>query len=269
MIYVGIDLHKKNARMTAVDERGKILMNRKIPHTREVIRYEALHLPKHVRYAIESSSVWEDTYRYMTEELGLNVIVSNPYMTLLIAKSKKTDKVDAAVLADMLRGDFISQCYVPDCETSSARKVVRHRHSLVEKRTSHKNSIHGILLQMSFKPGAAVPFTPVWLARVRQIGDYRIDDHPMQISSLNESIIKSDVKIAGMAKDNPGAMLLKTIPGVGYFSALVTSSMMGDIERFNRSDDLCSYAGLVPSVRSSAGTVHHGRITHRGDALMR
>ena len=138
---------------------------------------------------------------------------------------------------------------------------------LVEKRTSHKNSIHGILLQMSFKPGAAVPFTPVWLARVRQI-DYRIDDHPMQISSLNESIIKSDVPIAGMAKDNPGAMLLKTIPGVGYFSA-VTSSMMGDIERFNRSDDLCSYAGLVPSVRSSAGTVHHGRITHVQDALMR
>ena len=270
MVYVGIDLHKKNAQIAAADERGKILMNRKIPHTREAIRYETLHLPKHAKYVIESSSVWEGTYCYMTEELGLNVIVSNPYMTLLIAKSKKkTDKVDAAVLADMLRGDFISQCYVPDRETSSARKVVRHRHSLVEKRTSHKNSIHGILLQMSFKLRAAVPFTPVWLARVRRIGDYRIDDHLMQISSLNESIIKSDVKIADMAKDNPDAMLLKTIPGVGYFSALVISSMIGDIERFNRSDDLCSYAGLVPSVRSSAGTVHHGRITHRGDALMR
>ena len=203
MIYVGIDLHRKNAQMAAVGECGKILMNRKIPHTREAIRYEALHLPKHAKYVIESSSVWEGTYRYMTEELGLNVIVSNPYMTLLIAKSKKTDKVDAAVLADMLRGDFISQCCVPDRETSSARKVVRHRHSLVEKRTSHRNSIHGILLQMSFKPGAAVPFTPVWLARVRRIGDYRIDDHLMQISSLNKSIIKADVRISGMAKDTP------------------------------------------------------------------
>ena len=207
MVYVGIDLHKKNTQIAAADERGKILMNKKIPHTREAIRYEALHLPKHARYVIESSSVWEGTYRYMTKELGLDVIVSNLCMTLLTAKSKKkTDKVDAAVLADMLRGAFISQCYVPDRRTSDERKAVRHRHKLVGKRPDHKNAIHGILLQISFESGAAVPFTPVWLTRVRRIGDYRIDDHLMQIRSLNESIIKSDVRIAGMAKDNPDAI---------------------------------------------------------------
>ena len=72
---------------------------------------------------------------------------------------------------------------------------------------------------MSFKPGTAVPFMPVWLVRVRRVDDYRIDDCLMQIRSLNVSINKADVKIAGMAKDNPNAMLLKTIPRVGYFSA--------------------------------------------------
>ena len=144
----------------------------------------------------------------MAGELGLDVVVSNPYMTLLIAKSKKkTDRVDAAVLADMLRGDFISQCYVPDRKTSDERKAVRHRHKLVGKRTDHKNAIHWILLQMSFKPGAAAPFSPVWLASVRRIGDYRIDDHLMQIRSLNESIIKADV-IASMAKDNAWGRVL-------------------------------------------------------------
>ena len=177
--------------------------------------------------------------------------------------------MDAVVLADMLRGDFISQRYVPNRETSSAREAVRHRYSLVEKRISHKNSIHRILLQIPFKPGAAVPFTPVWLARIRQIDGYGIDDHLMQIDSLNESIIKSDVKITGMAKDNPDAILLKTIPGVGYFLALVISSMIGSIGRFNGSDGLCSYAGLVPSVRSFAEIVYHGRITHSRSALMR
>ena len=48
-----------------------------------------------------------------------------------------------------------------------------------------------------------------------------------------------------------------------YITAQVISSMIGDIGRFNSPDGLCSYAGLAPSVRSSAGTVHHGRITHR------
>ena len=53
MIYVGIDLHKKNVQIAVVDERGKILTNRKILYTRESIRYEASHLPKHARYTAE------------------------------------------------------------------------------------------------------------------------------------------------------------------------------------------------------------------------
>ena len=97
MVYVGIDLHKKSAQVAAADKREKSLMNRKIPHTRETIRYEASYLHKHAKYVIESSSVWEGTYRCMTEELGLDMIVSNPYTMLLIAKSKKkTDKADVA-----------------------------------------------------------------------------------------------------------------------------------------------------------------------------
>ena len=56
-----------------------------------------------------------------------------------------------------------------------------------------------------------------------------------------------------MVKDSPEAMLLKSIPGVGNYSALVISSMIGDVGRFNSPQNLISYAGLAPSVRSSAG----------------
>ena len=117
MISVGLDLHKKTAQVAAMDKDGTVLFNRKIPHTREAIKVDVDRLPKHAKYVIESSSVWEETYRYMAEDLGLDVILSNPYTTMLIAKSKKkTDKVDAAVLADMLRGNYIPPCYVPDSQ---------------------------------------------------------------------------------------------------------------------------------------------------------
>ena len=117
------------------------------------------HLPTHAKYAMESSSVWEGSYRLMTEEMGLDVTLSNPYTTLLIAKSKKkTDKVDVVVLADMHRGGYIASCYVPDVKTSDERKLVRHRSGLVRRRTSCKNSIHGILLQSNF-PAKAAPFS--------------------------------------------------------------------------------------------------------------
>ena len=270
MIYVGMDLHKLTAQIAAMDKGGNVLFNRKIQHTLEAIEMEVDRLPKHAKYVIESSSVWEETYRYMTEDLNLDVILSNPYTTLLIAKSKKkTDKVDAAVLADLLRGDYISPCYVPDRKTSDERKAVRHRDNLVRKRTSYKNMVHGILLQLNFKTHGTKPFSPKWLARVGQIDDYRIKEYFRQIEHHRDAIIQADVRVARMVRDNPDALLLTTIPGVGNFAALTVASMIGNIERFNRPEALCSYAGVVPSVRGSADIVHHGHITKNGDKLMR
>ena len=64
-------------------------------------------------------------------------------------------------------------------------------------------------------------------------------------------------------------MLLKTIPGVGNYSALIISSEIGDIARFHRPEKLSAYAGIVPSVRNSAEIVQHGRITRRGSRSLR
>ena len=62
---------------------------------------------------------------------------------------------------------------------------------------------------------------------------------------------------------------MKTIPGIGNYSALVIAAEIGDIKRFHGSDKLCAYAGLVPSVRNSADKVIHGHITKRGSRMLR
>ena len=100
---------------------------------------------------------------------------------------------------------------------------------------------------------------------VRQIDDYRIKEYLGQIEYHNDAIIRADTRIARLVKDNPNALLLKTIPGVGNFTALTVASMIGDIGRFNSPEALCAYAGVVPSVRGSANVVHHGHITKNGD----
>ena len=64
-------------------------------------------------------------------------------------------------------------------------------------------------------------------------------------------------------------MLLKSMPGVENYSASVIFSMIGDVGRFNSSQNLISYTGLAPSVRSFADVARYGRITKRGDTLMR
>ena len=67
------------------------------------------------------------------------------------------------------------------------------------------------------------------------------------------------------------ASLLMTIPSIGYYSALLIVSEIGDINRFPDSHHLCSYAaGLIPSTHSSGGIItYHGNITKRGSKYMR
>ena len=56
---------------------------------------------------------------------------------------------------------------------------------------------------------------------------------------------------------------------MGKFTALIIASEIDDIKRFPDPDKLVGYMGLAPSVRNSAGIVHHGRITRAGNKMVR
>ena len=71
------------------------------------------------------------------------------------------------------------------------------------------------------------------------------------------------------AGDNPDVRLLMTIPGIGYYFALLVKAEIGDVGRFSSGDHLASYAGLVPSARSSRGVERHGGITRQGSRWLR
>ena len=113
-------------------------MNKKIPSTHEALAGETSKIPSNSKYVIESSSVWEEVYHHMRDKLGLNVMLSDPYKTRLIAESKKTDKVDALILSDMLRGGYIAECYVPEGRTADEQKLVRYRRMLVKSQLAQK-----------------------------------------------------------------------------------------------------------------------------------
>ena len=50
-----------------------------------------------------------------------------------------------------------------------------------------------------------------------------------------------------------------TIPGIASIRALEIITEIGEIDRFYSSDKLCSYAGLVPSMKQSGNTIRIGR----------
>ena len=67
-----------------------------------------------------------------------NVTLSNPLKTKAIAESKvKTDNVDSLTLANLLRGGYIAESYIPPRELMQLREMVRA--NLVRIRSIIKN----------------------------------------------------------------------------------------------------------------------------------
>ena len=85
-----------------------------------------------------------------------NVTLSNPLKTKAIAESKvKTDKVDSLTLANLLRGGYIAESYIPPGELMQLREMVRA--NLVRVRSIIKNRIHAHLLMYNIKINAMGP----------------------------------------------------------------------------------------------------------------
>ena len=71
----------------------------------------------------ELSGMWYNIYECLRKR-RLDVRLSNPAKTRAIASAKiKTDKLDSIKLTDLLRGEYIAECYVPTKETMDLREL--------------------------------------------------------------------------------------------------------------------------------------------------
>lgn len=271
-MFVGMDVHKNYLQVAVLDERGKILNNSRVDNNLIKVNefFDTLHPGNNTKVVMESSGMWYNIYKILREK-NLDVRLSNPTKTRAIASAKiKTDKLDAVKLADLLRGGYIAECYIPTRETMDLRELVRHRAALVRMRTKLKNKIHSIIAMNGTSISyAGTTFTKGHIEKLKELNDYRINGYLRIIEPLNDEINAVSKKILLLAQEDEMAKLLMTVPGIGYYSALLIVSEVGDINRFPDSYHLCSYAGLIPSTHSSGGITYHGSITKTGSKYLR
>ncbi|VVD31217.1 protein of unknown function (plasmid) [Paraburkholderia dioscoreae] len=74
------------------------------------------------------------------------VAIANPLLVRLIAEARvKTDRIDAAVLAQLYASHFLPEVWMPDESTLALRRQVSRRSQLVRQRTRLKNEVHAVL----------------------------------------------------------------------------------------------------------------------------
>ena len=188
------------------------------------------------------------------EKYNIDVKLANPLKTKAIAEARiKTDKLDARTLAHLLRSDLVAECYIANKKTREERSLLRLRTNLVQDRTRVVNRTHSLLDKYDMNFGHSKIFGIKglqWLRDLRVIGNDQIllQEYISQIDFLTTEIKNIESKIKIEASKNESVKILMT--GIDYFSAMMISSEIGDINRFSSPQKLVSWAGLCPSVHA-------------------
>jgi transposase len=266
-MFVGLDLHKDYSEYAVMDITGSVLRQGRVKNSLEKMREFSESIPARSSLVIESSSTWYWAHRLLSERH--DVILSNPIKNKAIASAKvKTDKIDSLMLATLLRGGFVAECYVPSSETIDLRELVRFRANLVRERTKMKNQIHAYLLMNNVSIGST-PFSKGFVDELRKVENPRVQAYLRLVEDLNREIREASVTIREKAANNKDAELLMSIPGISFYSALLIVSEIGEIARFEDSSSLVAYSGLAPSTHSSGGKTYHGPIMKSGSRYLR
>jgi transposase len=274
--FFGLDVHKDVVQICGLDANGKELMNRQIPCTREsLLAWARGSLRPEDHMALEATTnSWAVVE--LVQPFVSRLVVSNPMKTKAIAEARvKTDRVDARVLAQLLRVDFLPGVWIPDAATRRLRHLTHRRAALSADMTAVKNRIHAHLHQRLIHAPVDDLFRSQaglrWLAALAIDPDGRaaIDSDLRILGVMAEEQDKLDETIQKVAYDDHRARLLMTLPGISYVTAVTLLAAWGDPSRFAEADRAVAYLGLVPSTRQSASHCYHGPINKQGSAHAR
>lgn len=276
--YAGLDLGKRRSHLRVITGERKVVENVTLGNDAETLTRIFRKYKGDIEVACEASSnaFWiADTL----EPLVRKVHVGHTLKIRWIASARiKTDKIDAGILAELLRADLFPEIAIPPRRIRELRELVRGVVRMRRQAARIRNQVHGLLGRYG------VPY------ELRKVRGEKLTDLVRQSALARPALVAAESllrmeqaavqeerflqrAILKELRDEPlireKVKRLETIPGVGFFSALLFVLELWDIGRFSDAAHLASYIGLVPSTHQSGETQWHGRMTRQGNALLR
>lgn len=275
MRIIGLDIHRTFAEVAVLKD-GVISHHGGVEITHKHIDAFAAKLRPDDEVVVEATGNAMAVAERLRPHVA-RVIVANAREVRVIAHAKiKTDKIDAAVLAQLHASGFLPEVWIPDERTKALRRQVARRNQIVRQRTRLKNIVQSIL------HAHLIPRPPVsdlfgkkgrqWLGEQPLPMDERlaIERHLRELDRLAEDLKVIEKDLARHALADEGVKRLMTVTGIDMTVAVGIAAAIGEISRFPGADKLVSYFGLNPSVRQSGlQPAKHGRITKQGRAHAR
>ena len=277
MLFAGCDLHKQTITVCVMDQSRTVLHRRRLicadePEIRRF--FEELGA---FQLVVEATASYEWFVR-LVEPLARRVLLAHPRKLRVIAEStRKSDKLDAQVLAEFLARDMVPTSYRPTPRQRDHRALVRQRDRTQRRLTSVKNRIRRIL--SNYNADRRRLFSLEGLGYVRTVpvspaDRFALNQMLEEFAFGQEQLKAAEAELLRFGADSPlreqeARQLLRSIPGVGFVTAEVVLAEIADIARFRNQKQVVAYAGLSPGQRESAGKTRELHLEKDGSKLLR
>ena len=253
---IGIDNHKKSWKVT-IRSQIELKTYSGNPSPEELSQYLRKNYPGGSNYSVYEAGFCGYWAHRRLEELGIKNIVVSPNEVPTNQKEKiyKTDSVDSRKLARELENGSIKGIYIPSQLKQEFRSLVRLRYQLMKSSVRIKNQIKGYLnYQIKRWSGVIIEY----LRELRfeySMGKEQLDIYLRSYIENRKLLAETIRKIRDYSREYgflEEIKLLMSIPGIGFITAATIYSELMEINRFKKLDNLASYVGLTPAVRSSS-----------------
>jgi len=256
-LYGGIDLHSNNSVLVLIDEKDRVVVEKRLRNDLMVILGELAPYRKRI-----AGLVVESTYNWYwlvdgLMEAGYRLHLANTAAIKQYEGLKHTDdRHDARWLAHLLRLNILPEGYIYPREARAVRDLLRRRHRLVQQRVANLLSIQNQFARLGMNGFSA--------ARLKRLQDGELDrliaDGNVRsaiaanlalVRCLNLQIERLEREVLAQVKLAAQFAPLMSVTGIGKILALTIMLETGEIGRFAKVGQFASYARCVDAKRLS------------------
>lgn len=273
--YVGLDVSLEETSVCVLDAAGSIVWAGKVASEPEAIaRALHRHAPDAVKVGLETGP----TSTWLWHELRAAGVVAicidaRHAQAALSMRVNKTDRNDAAGLAQLMRMGWYREVQVKQLEAHGDGALLASRALLVRQRCELENQIRGLLKNVGLRARATKGNAFEQSVSALIARNALLQDVVMPLlevwSQLRRQIAVLTARVRARTSASATCRRLMTMPGVGPLTALAFSSAIDDPARFRHSASVGAYLGLTPRRYASGEIDRMGRISRCGDPLMR
>jgi transposase len=252
--YIGMDVHKAMTVIAVLDSAGKVLAEA-IIETKGSTILDFLKSQRgtlHVAFEEGTQATW--LYDLIHPHVA-SVIVCNPRK--IVRRGNKADKVDAKLLAELLRTGALKPVYHGEKSTRSVKELALSYISVVGDGTRIENRLKALFRGRGIECNGTGVYNPDerkdWLAKLDSPAVCARAARQWQELDLVERLSGEAAKdLVAEARKHAATRILRSIPGIGPIRAAVILGVAATPHRFRTKKQFWGYCGLAVVTATSA-----------------